>query len=163
MPLTKDDAVQIHDRLIAEHGGTSGILNERMIEFAVATASRKKDPVYEAASVLEFIAKNHPFTDGNKRTAFASAATVLRLDGRALVAQDEAAIGFMLEVSANGLTLAEIASWLKDRLERLEEAEAHSMKPDEEDRPGSEEETKRSAIQETLEAHKELMKKLSKL
>ena len=59
----------------------SGVLNLGTVEFAVAAASRKKDIVYEAAAILEFIAKNHPFLDGNKRTAFASAATILRLGG----------------------------------------------------------------------------------
>ncbi|MDA4123590.1 MAG: type II toxin-antitoxin system death-on-curing family toxin [Thaumarchaeota archaeon] len=102
MHLTADDVVQIHDRLIAEHGGMSGTLNRGTIEFAVTTASRKKDPVYEAAAILEFITKNNPFVDGNKRTAFASAATILRLVGYDVVAPDDDSVAFMLEVAPTG-------------------------------------------------------------
>jgi death on curing protein len=120
MRLSKDDVVQIHDRLIAQRGGTSGVRNEWMIEYAVATAGRKKDPVFEAASILELIGKNRPFLDGNRRTAFASAAMILRSEGHEVVASDEDEIGFMREVAENHLTLTQIAVWLKDRLKKLE-------------------------------------------
>jgi len=75
MHLTSDDVVQIHDRLIALYGGTRGILNHGTIEYVVTIASRADSFVEEAIMLLELIAKMHPFLDGNKRTAFASAET----------------------------------------------------------------------------------------
>jgi death-on-curing protein len=151
MHLEADDVVEIHDRLIALHRGQSGIRSRGMIDFAVAAASRKKDPTFEAAAILEFIAKNRPFTDGNGGTAFASAAAELRLGGYGVVAPDDEVVGFMSEVAANRLTFTHIAAWLKDRL----------AKQDDPTEP--EEDKKRRVISETLEAHMALLKKLSGL
>jgi len=163
MRLTADDVVYVHDRLIAEHGGAAGIVNRRMIEYAADAASRKKDPVYEAAAILEFLAKNHPFLDGNKRTAFASAAVALRLEGRRVAAPDGDAAAFMLEVAANRLTLTQVATWLNDRLEARIGEEAHPARSESGVPQALEEDAKRRAIDETLEAHRTLMRKLSEL
>ncbi len=57
----------------------------------------------------------NPFLDGNKRMAFASAAAILRLEGFEVVASDDDAVRFMLEMAANKLTLAHVSAWLKDR------------------------------------------------
>ncbi|MGA2664204.1 MAG: Fic family protein [Nitrososphaerales archaeon] len=163
MHLTADDVVYVHDRLIAEHGGTAGIANRRMVEFAADAASRKKDPVYEAAAILEFLAKNHPFLDGNEGTAFASAAAALRLEGRRVAAADEDATAFMLDVAANRLTLTQVATWLNGRIEASVGEEAQRAKAGQEGRPVPEGDAKRRAMDETLEAHRTLMKRLSEL
>ena len=103
------------------------------------------------------------FLDGNKRMAFASAAAILRLEGFEVVASDDDAVRFMLEMAANKLTLAHVSAWLKDRPRVGIGKNALRMKGKHEDRLESEEEAKRRAIEETLETQKALMKKLSKL
>jgi death on curing protein len=119
LQLTKEDVVQIHDRLIVLYGGMRGILNEGTIDYAIGLASKKRDVVEQAAVILEMIAKKHPFLDGNKRTAFASAAVLLRLAGFEIAAEDDEIVQFMLDSAADRLTAAQIAVWLKDRLKKI--------------------------------------------
>jgi death on curing protein len=119
LELTREDIVEIHDRVIVLYGGIKGILNEGTIEYAIASASKKQDVVDQAAVILEIVAKRHPFLDGNKRTAFASAAVLLRLDGYETIATDDEIISFMLDSAAGRLTRSQVVTWLKDRLKRV--------------------------------------------
>ena len=121
MHLTGDDLVQIHDRLISLHGGTRGILDQGTIEYVVTRASGRDSFVEEAAVLIELIAMMHPFLDGNKRTAFASAETLLRINGSELVVGDKEAIEFMLEIASGDMTHTQVLAWLEDRLKNLDE------------------------------------------
>lgn len=88
----------------------------RNIGLAVTRAQRGKDFVEKAVTLLEIIAKEHPFVDGNKRTAFAAAETTLRLSGYYLGVTDEDAIDFILKVARRELTHDKVVRWIKDRL-----------------------------------------------
>jgi death-on-curing protein len=94
--LEKALVLAIHDRQIAEHGGSTGLRDEGLLESALARAQQVHaygDPapdLADLAAALAFgLARNHPFVDGNKRTAHVSYRTFLELNGAELVATDE--------------------------------------------------------------------------
>ena len=80
---TIEEVVAVHDSLIREFGGSMGLRDMGALESAIL---RPQMGYYdglneEAAALLESLAMNHPFVDGNKRTAFAATETFLRLNG----------------------------------------------------------------------------------
>jgi death-on-curing protein len=115
-----DDVAQaVHSMLLAEHGGGSGIRDEALLDSALARAKQKFN--YEPeASIFEFavaysfgIAKDHPFVDGNKRTAFTIGTLFLEINGRVLVAPEpEAAITFE-KLAAGQLDEKQLAEWFE--------------------------------------------------
>src|SRR5882757_7519497 len=83
-------ALAIHDRLLAEHSGSSGVRDAGLLESALARPQQLYaygDPMPDladlAASLAYGIARNHPFVDGNKRTAHVACRTFLALNGAA--------------------------------------------------------------------------------
>lgn len=119
------DAIEIfHREQLREHGGLPGIKDENALEAAIARPLNKAaygDPdVFELAAAYLFgIARNHPFSDGNKRTAFLAAYTFLRLHGRQLIATDAEIIAFVLDVAAGEIEETGIAAFFKDYTEPL--------------------------------------------
>lgn len=113
-------AMAIHDRLLAEHGGSSGVRDARLLESALARPQQlhaRGDPPPDlaelAASLAQGIARNQPFVDGNKRTAYVVCHTFLALNGVELVAS-------IVEKYLNIVALAEgrmkpedFAAWLR--------------------------------------------------
>jgi death-on-curing protein len=86
----------IHDRQLAEHGGSAGVRDEGLLESALARPRQlhaygdpEPDLADLAASLASGLARNHPFVDGNKRTAHVAYRTFLELNGTELVATDE--------------------------------------------------------------------------
>ncbi len=81
--LTVEQVVEIHDLAIDRFGGTSGILDKHALESALGRfrSGYYNDLFEEAAALLESLATNHPFLDGNKRTAFFAADSFLRSNG----------------------------------------------------------------------------------
>src|SRR3989304_5921667 len=85
----------IHDRQLAEHGGSSGVRDENMLESALARPQQLYsygDPppdLADLAATLAFgLARNHPFVDGNKRTAAVTCETFLELNDGEVVAEE---------------------------------------------------------------------------
>ncbi len=121
----KPEAVRaFHDQQLAEHGGGSGIRDEGLLESALARPQMKaaygeSDPATLAAAYAFGIAKNHPFVDGNKRTAFVAAQVFLLRNGwRHAVDQAEAAI-VVRDLAAGELTEAMLAAWFRLHLVAL--------------------------------------------
>lgn len=117
--LTREFIEIIHLEQLQEHGGLPGLKDENALEAAIARPMNKAaygtPDVYELAAAYLFgIARNHPFSDGNKRTAFLAAYTFLRLHGRQLVATDAEVIAFVLEVAAGNIDEDGIARFLRD-------------------------------------------------
>ena len=108
----------VHFRQIQRHGGGLGTRDEGLLDSALArpqNLAAYADPTaFELAASYAFgIARNHPFVDGNKRTAFVSAVLFLRLNGQTFNAdQAEAAIVF-LRLAAGEFSEAELAAWLR--------------------------------------------------
>ena len=122
--LRVEDVAAIHAFVIRETGGLDGVRDTGSVASAVGrmhsgTADTELYPSLhqKAAVLLESLVHNHGFIDGNKRTALASAAAMLYLNGHRLDYEDEAAVAFMLAVATHELELPAIIRWLRDHSE----------------------------------------------
>ncbi len=113
----------LHDESLAEHGGTAGLRDESLLESALARPNYLA--VYEtpdladlAASYGVGLAKNHPFVDGNKRTAFLAAGLFLTLNGHRLDATQSDATLTMLAVAAGDIDEPGFAAWIREHARR---------------------------------------------
>lgn len=120
----REDAVRsIHVRQIAEHGGSDGIRDEGLLASALARprnvlaySSGETDLAALAAAYAYGIAKNHPFVDGNKRTAFVVCHVFLLLNGHELSAPPEERYLTFLGLAEGRIGEEELASWIRERL-----------------------------------------------
>jgi death on curing protein len=109
----------VHEEQLAEHGGASGTRDLGLFESALAKPQHlahygTPDAADLAASYGCGIARNHPFIDGNKRTAFVAVELFLLLNGRELVADDADCVLTMLAVAAGSLDEPGFAQWLRE-------------------------------------------------
>lgn len=114
--LGADVARAVHDRQLAEHGGLAGAKDEGVLESAMARPVNKfaygeEDLCVLAASYAFGIARNHPFADGNKRTAWVMARLFLKLNGVEIRFDKADAIRTMLALAAGQLPEEELADW----------------------------------------------------
>lgn len=130
--LEKALVLAIHDRQIAEHGGSAGVRDEGLLESALARAQQLHaygDPAPDladlAAALAYGLARNHPFVDGNKRTAHVAYRTFLALNGAELAATDEEKYVAMLALSEGKLAERDFAAWLRPRVRLHPRGEAH--------------------------------------
>jgi death-on-curing protein len=119
--VDKAVAVAIHDRQLAEHGGGSGLRDDGLFESALARPINRwaygdDDPASLAAAYAFGIARNHPFVDGNKRTAWVLARLFLVLNGHNLVFEAADAVTTMLALAAGELSEEALADWFRKRL-----------------------------------------------
>lgn len=120
--LTVIEVLAIHDLLIEEFGGAPGVRDLGALESAVfrPQTGYYKDPVEEAAALLESLIQNHPFVDGNKRTAVACADTYLRVIGLALAGDTDDHHSFLIGLIERGEVDRErIDDWLRRSVEEL--------------------------------------------
>ncbi len=115
MPLQA--IVIIHDRQIARHGGAAGIRDIGLLEAAVERPRNRlaygTPRLEELSAAYAFgIAKAHAFIDGNKRTAFVTAATFLRLNGHALRPDPFDGVRAMEALASGEMSEAAFAQWL---------------------------------------------------
>ena len=108
----------IHEAQLAEHGGSAGVRDAGLLQSALArpqnlTAYGDPDLPDCAAAYGYGIARNHPFIDGNKRTAFVCAGLFLVLNGHTLTADDSDCVTIMLAVAAGDIEEAAFAAWLR--------------------------------------------------
>ena len=114
----------IHDAQLAEHGGISGIRDEGLLSSALARpknveAYREGVEAASLAAAYAFgIARNHPFLDGNKRTAFVVMELFLNLNGWTLTAGDEDCISQFLALAAGELGEKALEAWVRQNIER---------------------------------------------
>ncbi|HYO28609.1 MAG TPA: type II toxin-antitoxin system death-on-curing family toxin [Azonexus sp.] len=108
----------VHEAQLAEHGGSAGVRDAGLLASALArplnqVAYGEPDAATLAAAYAFRIARNHPFIDGNKRTAFVCAELFLALNGYQLQAEDADCVSTMLALAAGDLPEAEFAAWLR--------------------------------------------------
>lgn len=108
----------VHEAQLAEHGGAAGVRDTGLLASALArpvNLSHYGQPdVADLAAAYGFgIARNHPFIDGNKRTAFVCVELFLALNHRALQASDAECVVTMLALAAGELSEADFAAWLR--------------------------------------------------
>jgi death on curing protein len=115
--------VAIHEAQISEHGGSAGIRDAGLLESALARpqnliAYGTPDYADLAAAYGLGIARNHPFLDGNKRTAFVAVELFLALNGRLLDTDDVECVMFMLAVAAGEMDEKAFAAWIRAHANR---------------------------------------------
>ena len=108
----------VHDEQLGEHGGASGLRDAGLLESALArplqlAAYGEADAAALAAAYGFGLAKNHPFIDGNKRTAFVAVELFLTLNGWSLRASDADCVMAMLRLAGGELTEAQFADWVR--------------------------------------------------
>ena len=108
----------VHEEQLAEHGGAAGTRDAGLFESALARP--RNLALYGQADVADLaaaygcgIARNHPFIDGNKRTAFVAVEIFLMLNGYDLMAPDADSVVTMLAVAAGTMNDTDFAQWLR--------------------------------------------------
>jgi len=119
--LTIHQALFIHDRAVKRFGGSHGVRDIGLVESAVARPQATFGGKYlyksifdKAAALLQSLLKNHPFVDGNKRTALSSAALFLRKNRYKLTNAHKEEVEFAIRVDNGNLTVEQISKWLKE-------------------------------------------------
>lgn len=110
----------IHDDQIERYGGSAGVRDRGLLEAALyrPQTGYYADLIEEAAALWESLAQNHPFIDGNKRTAFAATYTFLAINGARIAADAKAAYVFIAGLyETNDFTFEKLAAWLRDNVE----------------------------------------------
>ncbi len=116
--LTVKQVKAIHQQQILTFGGSSGILDEGKLESAVFRAQNLSNynqdaTLYDLAAAIGWgIANNHPFVDGNKRTAFVVMAVFLEINGMIVTASEVDVVNIMLAVASNQISQEQLSDWL---------------------------------------------------
>ena len=121
--LTLSEALELHDRVIAQSGGALGILNLGALESALAqprmTFGGKElySSVVEKATALGYsLIQNHPFLDGNKRTGHAAMEVFLFLNGFEITASVDEQERAILQVASGEIDREAFTAWLRDHV-----------------------------------------------
>ena len=116
-------ALALHERQLSEHGGGEGVRDESLLESALARPQQSfaygnppPDLAALAASLAYGLARNHPFVDGNKRTAAVACELFLALNGATLQADNVELYPVYLSLAEGSLAENELADWLRPRL-----------------------------------------------
>ena len=112
----------VHEEQLAEHGGGSGVRDQGLFESALSRplnlATYGEPDVAALAAAYGFgLARNHPFVDGNKRTAFVAVELFLALNGWRLAATDAQCLLTMLALAAGDISEDEFAQWLRAHIQ----------------------------------------------
>ncbi|MCB1592998.1 MAG: type II toxin-antitoxin system death-on-curing family toxin [Alphaproteobacteria bacterium] len=117
-------ALAVHDAQVGEHGGLAGVRDLSLLQSALARPRNllhygAPDLAALAAAYGHGIARNHPFRDGNKRTAFVVSELFLLLNGFTLEADDAACVVITVELAGGGVSEEEFAAWLRGNMRKL--------------------------------------------
>jgi death-on-curing protein len=118
--IEERDALAIHDRLLALHGGAIGLRDRGLLESALARPRQhyayagESDVVEMAALYTAAIVRNHPFVDGNKRTGFVIGVLFLELHGFDFKASEEDATQAVMALAAGTLDEGGYTAWLRE-------------------------------------------------
>jgi death-on-curing protein len=122
----RDDVVPaLHARQLAEHGGALGVRDAGLLESALSAPKqlfhyKKADTVALGAAYGFHLAGNHPFVDGNKRTAYVCMRLFLKLNGRDIKASKEEKIRIMLDLAAGNIDRDGLDAWLRAHVESID-------------------------------------------
>jgi len=114
--LTVVEVLAIHDDQIERYGGAAGVRDRGLLEAALfrPQTGYYQDQIEEAAALWESLSQNHPFIDGNKRTAFAVMYTFLVVNGMSLTASSAETESFILGLYAAGtFDFMHLSQWLR--------------------------------------------------
>lgn len=121
-----DEVLVIHDRMLEIGGGRGGVHDFTLLHSAVERPKAQFGGKYlytsiwlMAAALLQSLVKNHPFEDGNKRTAYFSTMRFLQKNSYDLIAGHDQIITFMVKVDVKNLNLETITRWLKKNSKKV--------------------------------------------
>jgi death-on-curing protein len=122
--LTKDPVLEIHINVVDASGGSHGLRDEGLLESALSRPQNvfayEDTTIFDlAASYAEAIAHNHPFIDGNKRTALATAGIFLRINGYEMDADQQQLTDLMVDLAKKKISREEAASFFEENCERI--------------------------------------------
>ena len=114
--LSVERVVEIHNDIIEEYGGARGVRDLGTIENLIYYRITRDCTIFNKSSIaLHSICTEHPFVDGNKRTAFVIADNLLRDEGYFIKASNEEVVEFMLQVARYTHTTESVEKWIKER------------------------------------------------
>jgi len=122
--IDERDALTLHDRLLALHGGAAGLRDDGLLKSALARPQQhiayaeSADIIDMATAYTAGIVRNHPFVDGNKRTGFVVGILFLELNGYHFRAREEDAAQAILELAAGNVDETGYASFLRANVKR---------------------------------------------
>ena len=124
--ISEELVIAVHARQITEHGGSAGIRDKTLLQSALARPQQlyaygnpSPDIAALAASLAYGIAKNHPFVDGNKRTAAVLCELFITVNGMSLEASDQEMLNVFLALAEGSLNENQLANWIRPRLIQL--------------------------------------------
>jgi death on curing protein len=114
---------KIHDILIERFGGANGIRDKGILESAIGRPFQTfdgkdlyPDPVDKAAAIFESIVSNHPFVDGNKRTAYVLMRLILKRNQLDIEVDQDVKYDFVIKAAKGELTFDKITTWIRNNL-----------------------------------------------
>jgi death on curing protein len=117
--LNREDCLGIHEMMLSQHGGSTGVRDEGLLLLALAKPQNRF--AYGPTSLPEMagsyavgIVLNHPFVDGNKRTGFMLAATFLEVNGWELTASEESVVQSTVALASRQMTESQYVKWLAE-------------------------------------------------
>ncbi len=118
-----EEVEKIHNILIEKFGGAKGIRDAGALESAIKRPYQTFDgkdlypnPVAKAAAIFESIISNHPFVDGNKRTAYVLMRLILLENGFDIITNQDEKFDFVIKAARGELKFDQISKWIKDHL-----------------------------------------------
>lgn len=121
--ITREAAIAFHERQLSEHGGGTGVRDMGLLESALAKPQNlfaysdgTVDLAAMAASYAYGIATNHPFIDGNKRTALAVSFVFVEVNGARMTASEPDAYTTFLALAAGEVSEDELAAWFRKNI-----------------------------------------------
>jgi death-on-curing protein len=124
--ITLSEVLQLHERSIKDYGGSKGVRDNNLLESAIARPFQSfggtelySTPFEKAAALIESIVKNHPFIDGNKRTGFLAGFALLYRSNLLIVAEQETAYNFVIDVASSNISFEDIVVWLKQNTQPI--------------------------------------------
>lgn len=119
---TFEEVVALHDDLLNRFGGEPGLRDAGSLESALMRPQMGyyDGIIEEAAALMESLAMNHPFVDGNKRVAFFVTDTFLRMNGQYIDCGSEETYGYFMQLfDTNTFRFTELAAWLAESVKPL--------------------------------------------
>lgn len=113
------DVLAMHKVLIERYGGAHGVRDMGAVEAAIfrPQSGYYENPIHEAAALMESLAINHPFIDGNKRVAFAATDIFLRINGYRLTQPSQEIYDTMMEwFKKDTFNIETVYAWLKEHV-----------------------------------------------
>lgn len=123
--LTLEQLLEMHALLVNETGGSFGLRDLGRLESAIATQTQNifgeelyPTTINKAAALIRAIIADHPFVDGNKRTAMLSGLTLLEVNGLRFYANKGEIEDFAVKIAVEHFDVPQISQWLEERTEQ---------------------------------------------